>query len=103
MAMQVVCMRDDLEEKLEAKNELLAAMDVKKKDIEKATRVIRAALDKSHDARQDLYNVLRQPQQQLQESHAADHFLRAMKTHLVPPATPEEKAAAVPQHKRWKK
>ena len=47
-------MWDDLEEKLEAKNELLAAMDVKKKDLEKAARVIRKVLDYSHDVRQDI-------------------------------------------------
>ena len=77
MAMQVVCMWDDLEEKLEAKDELLAAMDVKKRDIEKATRLIRLVLDKSHDARQDIYNALRQ-QQQLQENHAAEQLLRVI-------------------------
>ena len=76
MAMQVVCMWDDLEEKLEAKGELLAAMDVKKKDVEKATRLIRLVLDKSHDARQDIYNALRQ--QQLQENHAAEQLLRVI-------------------------
>ena len=78
MAMQVVCMWDDLEEKLEAKDELLAAMDVKKRDIEKATRLIRLVLDKSHDARQDIYNALRQQQQQLQENHAAEQLLRVI-------------------------
>lgn len=40
-------MWDDFEEKLEEKNELLAAMDVKKKEIEKATGLIRAVLDKT--------------------------------------------------------
>ena len=76
MAMQVVCMWDDLEEKLEAKNELLAAMDVKKKDLEKAARVIRKVLDNSHDVRQDIHNALRRQQQQLQENHdVADQLL----------------------------
>ena len=71
-------MWDDLEEKLEAKNELLAAMDVKKKDLEKAASVIRKVLDYSHDVRQDIYNALRrqQQQQQLQENHdVADQLL----------------------------
>ncbi len=76
--LQVVCMWDDFEEKLEAKNELLAAMDVKKKDLEKAASVIRKVLDYSHDVRQDIYNALRrqQQQQQLQENHdVADQLL----------------------------
>ena len=66
-------MWDDFEEKLEAKNELLAAMDVKQKDLEKAARVIRKVLDYSHDVRQDIYNALRRQQQQQQQQQQENH------------------------------
>ena len=80
MAMQVVCMWDDLEEKLEDNAALLAAMDVRLRNARKATKVIRAVLNKSHDAREDMKRRFEQQRQlEIQERQADDQLLLQIK------------------------